>query len=450
MPTLLMPAQFSRLINIDNEQNINIKDRDYFIESFYNHRLFVSSVFLGRGFGNDAIIAMSAPFYTDLQHTTTAGIVEGSLDLSHFSHIDQNNEYTDDESVVMVDEQNQIIYSSEKLGLTALSVFDFTVNDGVYRTSLELLNIEHPDSIVPEYIYAHKTLENGWIVYILKEFSPLLKLAEEQMFSSFLMLLISLLCTFYISRKLSALLTVPLEVVANQFSTSATGGTKVPSIDENSPKEVFNLYQRLAASKQQLIDNQVELEETVAKRTEELENANRKLKELVDRDSLTGLFNRRYAEGKFNEMLDFCMRSEQALTVVVLDLDLFKEVNDNYGHLAGDECLRIFSQLLQKYFKRDIDIVARYGGEEFLLILPLSNALHIKHHLNSFREAVSEQKFTSPEDKREFSVTVSIGAITANADYANDLDKWIKVADDNLYQAKQDGRNRTIIDIITE
>lgn len=447
---IISASPASRLINIDNEENINIKDRDYFIESFYNHRLFVSSVFLGRGFGNDAIIAMSAPFYTDLQHTTTAGIVEGSLDLSHFSHVDQNNEYTDDESVVMVDEQNQIIYASEKLGLTALSVFNFTVNDGVYRTSLELLNIEHPDSIVPEYIYAHKTLDNGWTVYILKEFSPLLKLAEEQMFSSFLMLLISLVCTFYISRKLSALLTVPLEAVASQFSASAAGGTKIPSIDENSPKEVFNLYQRLAASKQQLIDNQVELEDTVARRTEELENANRKLKELVDRDPLTGLFNRRYAEGKFNEMLDFCMRSEQALTVVVLDLDLFKEVNDNFGHLAGDECLRIFSQLLQKYFKRDIDIVARYGGEEFLLILPLSNALHIKHHLNSFREAVSEQRFTSPEDKREFSVTVSIGAITANADYANDLDKWIKVADDNLYQAKQDGRNRTMIDIITE
>lgn len=440
----------SRLLAQSKTQNVSIKDRDYFIESFYNHRLFVSSVFLGRGFGNDSIIAMSAPFYTNEQHTTTAGIIEGSLDLNHFSHVDQTNEYAEDESVVMVDEQNQIIYASEKLGLNSLSPFIFAINKGVYQTSLELLNIERPKSIVPEYIYAHKTLDNGWTVYILKEFSPLLKLAEEQMFSSFIMLLISLLGTFYISKKLSALLTVPLEAVASQFSPSGLGLNKVQSIDENSPKEVFSLYQRLAASKQQLIDHQVELEDTVARRTEELEAANRKLKELVDRDPLTGLYNRRYAERKFTELLDFCLRSEQAITVAVLDLDLFKKINDNYGHLAGDECLRIFAQLLQKYFKRDIDIVSRYGGEEFLLILPLTNSLHIQHHLNSFREALAEFEMISPEDKRTFKVTVSIGAITANPDYADELDKWIKIADDNLYQAKQDGRNKTVIDIITQ
>lgn len=445
---IVAASPVSRLLAQSKTQKTTIKDRDYFIESFYNHRLFVSSVFLGRGFGNDSIIAMSAPFYTNEQHTTTAGIVEGSLDLNHFSHIDQASEYADDESVVMVDEQNQIIYASEKLGLKSLSKFNFAINNGVYRTRLELLNIERPKSIVPEYIYAHQTLDNGWTVYILKEFSPLLKLAEEQMFSSFIMLLISLIGTFYISRKLSALLTVPLEAVASQFSPSGLGLNKIQSIDENSPKEVFSLYQRLAASKQQLIDHQVELEETVVRRTEELEMANRKLKELVDRDPLTGLYNRRYAERKFTELLDFCLRSEQAITVVVLDLDLFKNINDNYGHLAGDECLRIVAQLLQKYFKRDIDIVSRYGGEEFLLILPLTNALHIKHHLNSFREALADLEMISPEDKRSFTVTVSIGAITANPDYANELDKWIKIADDNLYKAKQEGRNKTVIDII--
>jgi diguanylate cyclase (GGDEF)-like protein len=105
---------------------------------------------------------------------------------------------------------------------------------------------------------------------------------------------------------------------------------------------------------------------------------------------------------------------------------------------------------MQTYFKRDIDIVARYGGEEFLLILPLSNALHIEQHLNGFREALSQLNISSPEDQQSFKVTVSIGAITANADYNVQLDKWIKVADDNLYQAKQQGRNRTIINIITD
>lgn len=437
-----------RLYLQQTTQNNNIKDRDYFIESFYNHRRFVSSTFLGRGFGDDAIIAISAPFYLDAQHTHVAGIVEGSLNLIHFSHIDQVDEYADDESVVMVDEQNKIIYASAKLGLTPLAPFKFAINKGVYRANLELLNIHNTTSIAPEYIYAHRQLTNGWTVYVLKAFSPLLQLAEEQMFSSFILLLISLVCTFYLSRKLSALLTVPLEAVANQFSQPETG--KALTIDENSPKEVFSLYQSLVASKQQLIAHQMELEQTVAKRTAELEKANKKLTKLVDRDPLTGLYNRRYAERKFAELVDFCLRSEQAISVVLLDLDLFKRVNDSYGHLAGDECLRSVSQLLQTYFKRDIDIVARYGGEEFLLILPLSNALHIEHHLNSFREALSQLDITSPENKQSFKVTVSIGAITANADHNVQLDKWIKVADDNLYQAKQQGRNRAIITIIAD
>ncbi|WP_232772054.1 diguanylate cyclase [Shewanella sp. Actino-trap-3] len=442
-------SPLSRLLSIQKQQqSINIKDREYFIESFYNQRFFVSSAFLGRGFGNDAIIAMSAPFYLDEQHTKIAGIIEGSFDLSHFSYIDQVNKYSTDESVVMVDEQNQIIYASEKLAFKPLSQFNFVINKGVYRANLDLINIHNTTSIVPEYIYTHRELNNGWTVYILKEFSPLLKLAEEQMFSSFILLLILLVCTFYISTKLSTLLTVPLEAVANQFSQPDTG--KASTIDENSPKEVFSLYQRLVTSKQQLVAHQLELEQTVANRTAELEKANIKLTELVDRDPLTGLYNRRYAERKFGELLDFCLRSEQAITVVLLDLDLFKRVNDNYGHLAGDECLRNVSQLMQTYFKRDIDIVARYGGEEFLLILPLSNALHIEQHLNGFREALSQLNITSPEDKQSFKVTVSIGAITANADYNVQLDKWIKVADDNLYQAKQQGRNRTIINIISD
>ncbi|MGX9462135.1 diguanylate cyclase [Shewanella sp. A14] len=451
MANIVAASPVSRLMTPPfSEQSINIKDRNYFIESFYNHRLFVSSVFQGRGFGNDAIIAMSAPFYLDEQHTQVAGIIEGSFDLTHFAKIDQVNEYTADESIVIVDEQNQIIYASTSLGLKPLAQFNFRVNSGVYRVNLEMINMRKMGSIVPEYIYAHHELNNGWNVYILKEFSPLLKMAEKQMFSSFIMLLISLLGTFYISRKLSALLTAPLEAVANQFSQTYSDAGKASTIDENSPKEVFSLYQRLAASKQQLIAHQVELEDTVAKRTAELESANKKLTELVDRDSLTGLYNRRYAERKFGELVDFCLRSEQIITVVLLDLDFFKQINDNYGHLAGDECLRNVSQLLQKYFKRDIDIVARYGGEEFLLVLPLSNASHIEHHLNGFREALSQLEIISPENKQSFSVTGSIGAITADADYEVQLDKWIKVADDNLYLAKQQGRNRTIIDIISE
>jgi diguanylate cyclase (GGDEF)-like protein len=142
----------------------------------------------------------------------------------------------------------------------------------------------------------------------------------------------------------------------------------------------------------------------------------------VDRDPLTQLYNRRFAENKFAELREFCHRSGQAITIAILDLDFFKNVNDSYGHQAGDECLKVVAQALSKHFTRDTDIVARFGGEEFILILPMSNALNREQHLNAFRVSLGDTIINSPQDHQTFSVTVSIGAITANANYDKSLD----------------------------
>jgi diguanylate cyclase (GGDEF)-like protein len=435
-------------LNDAKNKNIIIKDRDYFIESFYNQKIFVSSVFLGRGFGNDAIVAISAPYYNKQNAVQPLGIIEGSLDLKYFSAIDYDFNQQKNQSIILTDETNNIIYASEKLNLKVMSAFKFSIHNGLYLTSLPLINITKIDSSIPEYIYAQKQLKNGWKIYIIEPFSPLLQLAEQQMQTSFFMLLGALFISFFISNRISQLLTIPLEMVANQFGHLSQHDLNNQVLDESSPKEVYSLYQRLLISKQQLITQQLELEETVVNRTKELEKANKKLKELVDKDPLTQLFNRRFAEHKFQEVREFCLRSEQAITVAILDLDFFKTVNDSYGHLAGDECLRQVSAQLSQHFKRDIDIIARYGGEEFILILPMSNALSIEHHLNEFKVKLSQIPIYTPDRTKAFDITVSIGAITANANFDARLDKWIKIADDNLYQAKAQGRNRTIVTII--
>ncbi|QIR16198.1 diguanylate cyclase [Shewanella aestuarii] len=429
--------------------NNNVKDRDYFIESFYNLRVYVSSVFVGRGFGNDAIVAMSAPYFDKTDHTKALGIIEGSLDLNYFDKIDYDFEGMRNQSIVLTDEKNNIIYASNQLNLKVMTPFHYALYKGRYQTTLDLININNTDSSTPEYIYAKSELSNGWKLYIVEPFTPLLKIAENQMLNSFAMLLVALLLTFYISNKISQLLSIPLEMIANQFSQLAQSSTKHQLLDDNAPREVYSLYETLLASKQQLIDHQLELENIVAIRTEELETANTKLKELVDRDPLTALYNRRYAEHKFIETREFCLRSEQAITVAVVDLDFFKAINDTYGHLAGDECLRQVASVLKQHFKRDIDIISRYGGEEFMLILPMSNALNIEHHLNEFRLKLNQILISIPNGSQQLTLTCSIGAIIANANYHHDLDRWIKIADDNLYQAKAQGRNRTILTIIS-
>ncbi|MGZ9898747.1 diguanylate cyclase [Shewanella gaetbuli] len=438
----------SPLTKFQLTDDMKVNDRDYFIEAFYNQKVFISSVFLGRGFGNDAIIAISAPYFNSNNPMEPQGIIEGSLNLQHFTTIDYDFKPTNTQSIVLTDEKGSIIYASDRLNLEVMSPFDYSIHAGAYKTKLNLLNIHDTDSLIPEFIYASHKMNNGWIIYLVEPFLPLLKLAEKQMFTSFVLLLFALLLSFFISHKISKLLTVPLEMVANQFGQFSEKQISTQVLDENSPKEVYSLYNRLLKSKQQLIAHQLELEETVAIRTHELESANKKLKALVDKDPLTQLYNRRYAEQKFAEIRDYCKRSEQALTVAILDLDFFKQVNDTYGHLAGDECLRQVADLLRQFYKRDVDVVARYGGEEFILILPLSNALSIEQHLNQFRLALAQMTIVAPKTKKEFSLTTSIGAITANADFNKDIDHWIKVADDNLYQAKAQGRNQVRLTII--
>ena len=434
----------------NNIKDMSIKDRGYFIEAFHNRRVFVSPVFQGRGFGNDSIVAISAPFYSGNNERNVAGIIEGSLDLRFFSSIDNKNDFGDKELLVLVDENNHIIYATSELGLTEHEEFKYSDDKGLYHISLDVIKLNNLEATSPDYVYTSKKLNNGWRLYVLQPLSPLLKIAETQMFSTFILLIFSLILTSLISRKVCQLLTTPLEIVANQFGQISNEELKSQVVDENSSIEVFNLYQRLTSSKSALLKQQLELEETVAIRTDELEQANKKLLSLVDEDPLTGLKNRRFAEDKFEAVLDFCLRGEHAITIVILDLDLFKKVNDTYGHIAGDECLRVVSELLRNEFKRDTDIVARYGGEEFLLILPLSNALKIEQHLNKFKQKLSEVVITSPTDEQQFSVTTSIGAITANASFSNDIYVWIKVADDNLYAAKQQGRNKVIINVINE
>ncbi len=344
----------------------------------------------------------------------------------------------------------KVIYASSELELNEEDEFTYSDDKGAYHIALNTINIRDLESTSPEHVFVKKRLNNGWELYVLKPLSPLLKTAEQQMLGTFLMLIISIIFTFIISRKVCQLLTAPLEIVANQFGNINNDDLKSQVLDENSSKEVFNLYQRLTNSKRELLTHQLELEETVAIRTDELEQANKKLLALVDKDPLTDLKNRRYAEDKFDGLLDFCLRGEHAITIAILDLDFFKQVNDTYGHLAGDECLRTVSSLLKQEFKRDTDIVARYGGEEFLLILPISNALKIEHHLNQFKQKLAALVITSPTDQQQFSVTTSIGAITANASFSTDIDVWIKVADDNLYAAKEQGRNKVIINVINE
>jgi diguanylate cyclase (GGDEF)-like protein len=171
---------------------------------------------------------------------------------------------------------------------------------------------------------------------------------------------------------------------------------------------------------------------------EEISVINERLRMMSVTDPLTGLFNRRYSEDHLKREMKLLKRTGENLSLLILDLDNFKDYNDTYGHIAGDEALKQLSEIMMANV-RDTDIVARYGGEEFLVIMTHTAKEGAKNAAQKLRRAVEENVFQlKGQDTR---ITVSIGVATApeNADLYEEL---LDSADGALYSAKSAGRNR--------
>ncbi|MES2580764.1 MAG: diguanylate cyclase [Pseudomonadota bacterium] len=160
-------------------------------------------------------------------------------------------------------------------------------------------------------------------------------------------------------------------------------------------------------------------------------------KKISNTDFLTGLYNRRYFFEHGNKLLESLemQSSASALTVMMMDIDFFKKINDKFGHDVGDEVIKNFASILKDYFADDI--VARIGGEEFAVISQSPQYLDGFDHINQFRLAVANQTMQIKQEKLRY--TCSIGVTTI---LGRNLDEMVVQADNYLYQAKHAGRNQ--------
>ncbi len=165
------------------------------------------------------------------------------------------------------------------------------------------------------------------------------------------------------------------------------------------------------------------------------------LKNQATRDPLTSLFNRRYFEDEVSKQILKAQADHQPFSVLMLDADFFKRVNDTYGHKVGDKVLIELASTAERAL-RDNDIVARYGGEEFVVFLPGIGAEQAYLVANRLRESISSVVVYSDENQ-PVKFTVSIGV--SSSEISNNIDTLIKTADEALYKAKQNGRNRVEI-----
>jgi diguanylate cyclase (GGDEF)-like protein len=160
---------------------------------------------------------------------------------------------------------------------------------------------------------------------------------------------------------------------------------------------------------------------------------------LTTMDGLTQVFNRRYFEETLERELARCNRYGRALSLVMLDIDHFKEVNDSYGHLAGDHILKSVASSIKTRIRRE-DVLARYGGEEFSILLPevdLKGALTLAEKT---RKLIEKTKFEFDAQQIDVSISAGVAALGEQLMEAPDL---IRAADQKLYEAKESGRNKT-------
>lgn len=175
--------------------------------------------------------------------------------------------------------------------------------------------------------------------------------------------------------------------------------------------------------------------------TEQLEKAHTKLEELSRQDGLTGSLNRREFDRVFRIEFSRAVRFGHRLSLIMIDLDHFKQVNDKYGHLAGDNVLRILTTIVEKIL-RDVDQFARYGGEEFCLILPeveYQGACVLAERIRS----LVEQADFGEVNGEPIRVTISAG-VADYPDHGTSEQDIINAADKALYQAKREGRNKVV------
>lgn len=173
-----------------------------------------------------------------------------------------------------------------------------------------------------------------------------------------------------------------------------------------------------------------------------LEQANTKLRRLSNLDGLTAIANRRYFDQTLENEWRRCRRNHLPLSCIMIDIDDFKIFNDTFGHLEGDQCLKLVARALENVIQRSSDTVARYGGEEFIILLPESTSDTAQHAAIKIMVELKTLQRAQPADK---TVTISQGVSTLVPSQNYQPSNLLLQADSALYQAKNEGKNRMVV-----
>ncbi|MBN2705021.1 MAG: GGDEF domain-containing protein [Deltaproteobacteria bacterium] len=211
--------------------------------------------------------------------------------------------------------------------------------------------------------------------------------------------------------------------------------------------DLNRLKDEISRELSQVIDSNNEIHHNIVDAQQTVKRLQKKMQEVADMatiDELTGLFNRRALFSRLLEEQSRALRYEQGFSLLLIDIDDFKNINDQHGHQVGDGILKGLGSFFRQNL-RDCDFPARFGGEEFICLLPSTSLEQAVLVADKLRKLLSHSTLSSRDGGVNLKITVSIGAATFDGE--SDIDSLIKRADDALYLAKRRGKNQVVTEL---
>jgi len=426
------PEKYAKMLG--EAKKHTLYKRSYFIEAKRTLMPQLSEAIEGVGFGNDAILTVSAPIVSGEQFL---GIAQGAIRLSTFSsfkqeHINDNEFY----QYVITDKNKRIIFASEGLSLPMLSQF-------IYQPSQNMLLSKIPELTIQniKYLYYQTVTEHGWTITVLNSPTAVTHVISQNFYILAAGLLVTLIVFSIIANQLSKRITRPLVRLADHFNDNTFPADIAK--DAEISDEMVKVADKLINSREIMLNFQQQLTEQVQDKTKQLKSLNQKLYYLAQKDGLTNLLNRSGFDELAQTTFRNCVRNHVPLSMVLIDIDDFKKINDTYGHPFGDKCIVSIASTLNKFCKRNTDLLGRYGGEEFIALL--SGGDIEEHHAltKSIHRAV--QKTTVSSSEIVVKMTVSIGISSLSTNFGMTFEGLVKSADEQLYKSKRTGKNKISI-----
>ncbi|RTE66288.1 diguanylate cyclase [Amphritea opalescens] len=425
------------------------RTRPFYLDAIKENKMTWSAIHPYYGYPTLGI-GLSAPIYD--QKGTLLGVTATSIALRELDKYLESLELVEGAYIFLAEENGALIATSEggelyrtTEGLTTRVNLNSHPNKVLQLASGQLATGTHQLNVDgQEYLYFVRAISlnygKKWLIGILIPSAYHKSILAEYTQSTILITLALFLCTGLMGSLIAWYIGKPIHRL-----NEAANNKNITSIQQlphplSNIREINSLSQGLRSMADNLFDIMQNLEKKVAERTSVLQGENDSLLENSLTDELTQLYNRRGLKQVLEQSLGKAQQHHQKITLVLCDIDHFKQINDEYGHTAGDLALTAVAANLKNHTRLAEDIVARYGGEEFVLVFINTEVTQVMQRLNSIRD-----HFKSNPVVHHQHITMSFGVVHANADSAISAKELIEQADKKLYEAKNSGRDKIVV-----